>query len=191
MRKIFLFLSIMILFIAWVIYAQVDAWSGELPSFNSNVIGKAISLNWITISNSSSWYSMIDQNLQEVKDQYSFKMIDNGGTTRFSKIVETTTSLPKDFFLSQNYPNPFNPTTQIDYSLPSDSKVTLEVFSIIGIKLAVLVDEYQTAGFYSVNFSSASSDKSISSSVYLYRMNAIDNATGNQFSSMRKMILLK
>ena|ERR1035437_8551383 len=179
MKKIFLFLTLMILFVVGAIYAQVVASSGELSSFTLNMIGRDISLNWTTLINSSN------------HNQHSSKMIDNGGSSQFSKMVETAAALPKDFYLSQNYPNPFNPSTRIDYSLPSDSRVTLEVFSIIGVKLAVLVDEYQTAGFYSVNFSSTSSDKSISSSVYLYRMNAIDNATGNQFSSMRKMILLK
>ena len=179
MKKSFLFLSLMLLFFAGVIYAQVVASSGELSSFTLNMIGRDISLNWTTIINSSR------------HNQYSSKMIGNDGPSRLTKMVETAAALPKDFYLSQNYPNPFNPSTQIDYSLPSDSRVTLEVFSIIGVKLAVLVDGYQTAGFYTVNFSSVSSDKSISSSIYLYRMNAIDNATGNQFSSMRKMILLK
>jgi hypothetical protein len=114
-------------------------------------------------------------------------MIDNDGSFQYSRIVESEVSLPKDFELSQNYPNPFNPSTRISYNLPSDSKVTLEVYNTSGEKLAVLVDENQSAGFYSVNFM----NKNISSGVYIYRLTAIDKASGNNFSSIKKMMLLK
>jgi hypothetical protein len=89
--------------------------------------------------------------------------------------------------LSQNYPNPFNPSTNINYSLPSDSRVTLEVYSISGERVAQLVNGNQPAGFYSVNFI----NKNVSSGVYFYRIIAVDNATGNQFSLIKKMMLLK
>jgi hypothetical protein len=143
------------------------------------------------LSNSPKQYSFADKNLQAGKYQYRLKMIDNDGSFQYSKIVETAVTLPKDFDLSQNYPNPFNPSTKINYNLPSDSKVTLEVYSIIGVRMAVLVDENQSAGFYSVNFASSSLNKNVSSGVYFYRINAIDKTTGKQFSSIRKMILLK
>ena len=143
------------------------------------------------LSNSPKQYSFTDKNLQAGKYQYRLKMIDNDGSFQNSKIVETEVTLPKDFDLSQNYPNPFNPSTKINYNLPSDSKVTLEVYSIIGVRMAVLVDENQSAGFYSVNFASSSLNKNVSSGVYFYRINAMDIASGKQFSSIRKMILLK
>jgi hypothetical protein len=49
------------------------------------------------------------------------------------------------------------------------------------------VSENQAVGFYSVNFSS----KNLSTGVYFYRLNAIDNITGHQFTSVKKMVLVK
>jgi hypothetical protein len=188
----------------------------ELSAFTSNVNGRDINLNWTTkteknsdkfeiermvnlawknigsikasvLSNSPKQYSFTEKNLQAGKYQYRLKMIDNDGSFQYSQIVEIEVSVPKNFGLSQNYPNPFNPSTKINYDLASDSKVTLEVYSITGERIAQLVNENQSAGFYSVNFM----NKNISSGVYFYRINATNNATGSQFSSMKKMILLK
>jgi hypothetical protein len=136
-------------------------------------------------------YNFTDKNLQGGKYQYRLKMIDYNGTTAYSKVIETEVALPKNFELSQNYPNPFNPATKIDYNLPSDSKVTLEVYSTNGERIAQLVNENQSAGFYSVNFGSSSLNKSVSSGVYFYRIIAEDKAKGNQFTSIKKMMLLK
>jgi hypothetical protein len=99
--------------------------------------------------------------------------------------------IPVQFTLEQNFPNPFNPSTKISYNLPNDSKVTLEVYNIIGNKIAQLVNEEQLAGYYSVNFNSSSINRNISSGVYFYRIIAVDKTTGNNFSSIKKMILLK
>jgi hypothetical protein len=156
-------------------------------------------LSWNTIgcikaanlSNSPKQYSFIDKNLQTGKYQYRLKMINNNGSFQYSKVVETAVTQPNNFDLSQNYPNPFNPSTKINYNLPSDSKVTLDIYSISGEKVIQLVNASQSAGFYSVDFNSSSFSKAMSSGVYFYRINASDNATGNQFSSIKKMMLLK
>jgi hypothetical protein len=99
--------------------------------------------------------------------------------------------IPVQFTLEQNFPNPFNPSTKISYNLPYDSKVSLDVYNIIGNRIAQLVNEEQVAGYYSVNFNSSSINKDISSGVYFYRITAVDKTTGNNFSSIKKMILLK
>jgi hypothetical protein len=98
---------------------------------------------------------------------------------------------PVQFLLGQNYPNPFNPSTKIDYNLPFDSKVSLEVYNIIGNRIAQLVNKEQLAGYYSVDFNLSSFNREISSGVYFYRITAVDKTTGNNFSSIKKMILLK
>jgi hypothetical protein len=54
--------------------------------------------------------------------------------------AEISNIIPNSYVLEQNYPNPFNPYTTIKYGLPEDSKITIEVFDILGRKVAVLVD---------------------------------------------------
>ena len=157
------------------------------------------SSDWITtgsvkaadLSNSPKDYSFNDKNLQAGDYQYRLKMIDNDGAFDYSSVIEIQISLPKIFELNQNYPNPFNPSTKISYTLSSDSKVTLEVYNIAGEMLGQLVNNDQPAGYYTVDFSSASFNKNISSGIYFYRILAVDRVSGSAISSIKKMILLK
>ncbi len=88
---------------------------------------------------------------------------------------------PSGFCLSQNYPNPFNPITHIRYALPKDCQVKLEVYNILGQKVATLVDGEQKAGYKTARWDAGS----FSSGIYFYHLQAGD------FVQTRKMILLK
>jgi len=68
--------------------------------------------------------------------------------------------------LYDNYPNPFNATTTLSYSLAENSEVKLEVFNILGQKVSTVVDEYQNAGFKTVNWNASS----VSSGLYFYKL---------------------
>jgi hypothetical protein len=96
--------------------------------------------------------------------------------------AEISNTIPNSYVLEQNYPNPFNPYTTIKYGLPEDSKITIEVFDILGRKVAVLVDKYQKAGFYEVIFYA----DELPSGIYIYRM----IANGSIIAS-KKMLLVK
>ena len=89
--------------------------------------------------------------------------------------------LPEVFALMQNYPNPFNPSTQIGYTIPATTHVTLEIFDIQGRRVATLVDDMHNSGFYTVTFEASD----LASGLYLYRIRAGD------FSRTKKMILVK
>lgn len=82
-----------------------------------------------------------------------------------------------------NYPNPFNPTTIIRYELSTASDVRLELFDVLGRKVATLVNARQSAGAY--HFSLDASRFSLASGVYFYQLRA------NEFSDTKKMLLLK
>src|ERR1035437_7052617 len=188
----------------------------ELSSFTSNTNGRNVQLSWSTkteknsdkfvierkasdtwesigsvkaavLSNSPKQYSFTDKNLQSGKYQYRLKMIDNDGSFAYGKIVESEIAIPKEFAVSQNYPNPFNPSTKIDYQVPVDAKVILEVYNIAGQKVSELVNQEQSAGYYTVDFGASK----LSSGVYIYRIVVRDKATGNNFSLIKKMMLLK
>jgi hypothetical protein len=159
-------------------------------NINNSIWQSVGSVKAADLSNSTKQYSFTDNNLQKGKYQYRLKMIDNDGTFEYSNVVEADVALPNNFELSQNYPNPFNPTTRINYSLPFDSNVSLDIYNIVGEKVAQLVNQEQAAGYYSVDFNS-SVVKSLSSGVYLYRIHAVNNSLGKDFSSIKKMIMLK
>lgn len=82
---------------------------------------------------------------------------------------------------ASNYPNPFNSSTVITYNLPKDCKVILTVFDLLGRKIETLVDEYATAGNYSINFNA----DDLTTGVYFYSV----KMSGNY--SIGKMIYLK
>jgi hypothetical protein len=89
--------------------------------------------------------------------------------------------IPKEFALLQNYPNPFNPSTIIKYDLPKSQMVSLKIYNILGQQVATLVNTFQSAGYYSVNFNASH----LSSGVYFYMLRT------DSFNSIHKMLLLK
>ncbi|MCP4633372.1 MAG: T9SS type A sorting domain-containing protein, partial [candidate division Zixibacteria bacterium] len=99
----------------------------------------------------------------------------NGTATPTSVDNPTEPVLPADYALGQNYPNPFNPSTRIDYSVPVNSNINIEVFNIIGQKVKTLVDGNAVAGNHSVTWNGTSENGSkVSSGVYFYRLSVED-----------------
>ena len=96
-------------------------------------------------------------------------------------------SLPASYVLGQNYPNPFNPSTTITFSLPTQSRVTIEVFNTLGQKVATLLNDVRTAGTHQAVWQAQ-----VPSGLYFYRMNAIGvDAPSQPFSQVRKMMLVR
>jgi hypothetical protein len=89
--------------------------------------------------------------------------------------------LPLDYALRQNYPNPFNPTTRIDYQLASQGHVRIEVYNIVGERVAELVNRVEARGNHSVAFDAAG----LTSGIYFYRM------TAGGFTQTRKLSILR
>ncbi|MGH1362404.1 MAG: T9SS type A sorting domain-containing protein [Calditrichia bacterium] len=90
------------------------------------------------------------------------------------------------FKLSQNYPNPFNPETTISYELKQTSRVTLNVYNLLGQKVAALVKQQQTAGRYTTRWNGKNAaGEQVASGLYLYRLSTELGA------ETRKMMLLK
>jgi len=95
--------------------------------------------------------------------------------------TETGANLPKAFSLSQNYPNPFNPITRVKYELPVDCRVRLEIYNILGQRVATLVNRAEKAGYKMVSWDA----QDLASGIYFYRLKAGD------FTAIKKMVLLK
>jgi hypothetical protein len=98
-----------------------------------------------------------------------------------SAISDKGKDIPDKFALSQNYPNPFNPRTIINYELPIRNEVELNVYNLLGQKVATLVSTRQAAGYYQVEWDALG----FASGVYYYQIRA------GEFQEMKKMVLLR
>ncbi|BDQ02067.1 MAG: hypothetical protein KatS3mg036_0005 [Ignavibacterium sp.] len=197
------------------VYVENSVVPVELTSFVASITGNNVKLMWKTAtetnnmgfeiqrSNGSDFkaigfvngkgtttetqtYSFEDKGLQTGKYSYRLKQVDFDGTSEYSSVVEVEILGPKEFSLAQNYPNPFNPSTTINFSLASDSKVTLKVFNILGQELLTLVNGNYSAGNHKIIFDGSN----LNSGIYMYRLDAT-GIDGKTFSSVKKMILNK
>ena len=95
------------------------------------------------------------------------------------------TALPTDFSLGQNYPNPFNPSTVIPYQLPTAGHVRLEVFNVLGQRLATLVDAERSAGAHTAQWDGTdASGRAVGAGVYIYRL-----SSGGMTESQRMVLV--
>jgi len=106
--------------------------------------------------------------------------------TGIREIEEPGADHPDAFGLSQNYPNPFNPQTIIRFTLPSDARVKIEIFNILGQKVKNLVDQELSAGVKEISWDGKDSQGTeVGSGIYFYRIKT------REFTEVRRMVLLK
>ncbi len=109
---------------------------------------------------------------QEISDLYHGYVTD-------VKLISN--NIPTHYTLSQNYPNPFNPTTKIQFAIAKAGNYSLEVYNLLGQKVATLVNGQLNPGIHLATFDATK----IASGIYLYRL------TGNNVNLVKKMILMK
>lgn len=127
-------------------------------------------------------YSFTDRNLASGTYSYRLKQIDfNGNFEYFNLSSDVEVGTPDKYNLSQNYPNPFNPSTKINYDLAKEGFVSIKVFDNLGREVATLVNDFKSAGFYTVEFNAAQ----LTSGLYFYKMET------NGFTKVLKMSLIK
>jgi len=94
-------------------------------------------------------------------------------------------AIPEKFSLSGNFPNPFNPETTIKFGLPEASRVTIEIFNVLGQKVKQLMNAEQPAGYHSVRWDGTDEfGNKVGGGIYVCRLQA-----GN-FIKAQKMMLL-
>jgi hypothetical protein len=98
-------------------------------------------------------------------------------------------SVPLTYALMQNFPNPFNPSTEIKFDLPYAGEVSLNVYDVLGQKVASLAAGHYSAGHHSVTWNASGQ----ASGMYFCRLQAGDAATGKDhtFVATRCLLLLR
>ena len=100
--------------------------------------------------------------------------------------IENLIPVPLVFSLRDNYPNPFNPTTTIEFALPSNEFVKIDVVNVLGQVVRTLVSEERIAGFHKVIWDGRNTVGSqVSSGVYIYRIKA------GSYSAVKRLTLIK
>ncbi len=96
-------------------------------------------------------------------------------------IRQLSDNIPSKLSLNQNYPNPFNASTVIGFGLSNTTQVNLDIFDILGNKVASLVNQEMPAGYYQITWQAGD----VSSGLYFYRLSA------NGINETKRMLLIK
>ncbi|MBK7104955.1 MAG: T9SS type A sorting domain-containing protein [Ignavibacteriae bacterium] len=193
------------------VYTISDVLPVELTTFTAFANQKEIKLNWQTAtevnnygfdverkpetgdwkkigfveghgnSNSPKNYAFSDNTAFSGKYFYRLKQIDIDGKFEYSKTEEVTLETQLIFELKQNYPNPFNPKTNIQFSIPEISNISISVYNIIGEKVETLLNKKLEAGLYSIIFDASE----LNSGIYFYTIKT------ENFIQTKKMIVAK
>jgi len=85
-----------------------------------------------------------------------------------------------EFNLTKVYPNPFNPTTEIDFTVPSDGYVRLSAFNVMGQEVSVIYDGFQSIGEHSYRWDASA----LPSGVYYIRL-----SSGKNVKTMKALLV--
>lgn len=92
------------------------------------------------------------------------------------------TKVIKSFKLFDNYPNPFNAQTEISFELPTRGEISIQIFDLLGKRVANVISGEFPAGFHQLNYNA----EHLSSGIYFYQL-----TFNNQSKQIKKMVLVK
>ncbi|MCO6434647.1 fibronectin type III domain-containing protein [Nitrosomonas nitrosa] len=134
-------------------------------------------------------YRFVDEDPEPDTYYYRLKLMESGGGHHFSSNIRVDLTVPGGFHLYQNHPNPLNSltrTTTISYTLPRSGHVKLTIYDVRGREVYKLVDGFQTAGRYDIDWAGVGfRGERVAAGIYYYKTEAVN---GTQF---RKMTILR
>jgi len=130
-------------------------------------------------------YIFSEKDLKVGKYIYRLKQMDYDGSYEYSGEIEVDVEAPEEYTLKQNYPNPFNPMTIIEYSLPENAAVRIDIYNTLGEMVRTLANNTMDAGYQKVSFDASS----LPSGTYIYQIKA--KGETKTFVDSKKMLLVK
>ena len=112
---------------------------------------------------------------------YRLRQVDLDGTSEYSPEVEVTLDVPEKLAIHGNYPNPFHQRTQIRYELPRAGDVRIDVYNVLGQRVATLVNERQEAGREEITFDA----RRLASGVYFVRLRSLGESLTEKITVVR------
>jgi hypothetical protein len=164
-----------------------------------NIEKEPIRLSWLGTENIPADLDIVlidlDKNLKlNLRDKKSYTFFDSRtrafsiivGRPEFVEALEAQMLIPQRYVLYQNFPNPFNPKTRIGYGLPEPGKVKIDIINLLGQVVLTLVDQYQEAGSFFVEWDGRKENgQPVTSGLYFYRMKT------EKFLQIRKLMLIR
>ncbi|MBN1180770.1 MAG: acetylxylan esterase [Bacteroidales bacterium] len=158
-------------------------------SYKKVVIRRAAFTSWGQLVANPRWSNMLTHVIPGALEYYDLPDLIDAISPReveyAAEPVIVGINSPKisngQYKLYQNYPNPFKDATFITYSIPESKHVTIQVFDELGRLVCIPVDEYISAGEYSVKIDGTT----LQSGIYFYSF-----SVGENNISTRKMIVL-
>lgn len=177
----------------WVVYTSPPGTNGEtvfgnvfrksFPNSTGTVISNAAGTQNFTFTyyRDPLWQDSTLYTMAFIQNDADKTILNAGRPGMLVGIEPYTNETPSSFQLQQNYPNPFNPTTNIKFSMPENSYVTLKVFNVLGKEVQTLVEGNQQKGTYNISFDASN----LPSGIYFYTLRT------NNFVETKKMMLVK
>lgn len=163
--------------------------------YNSFYLEKSNNLIWnenssITVNAEGNYWAdssaSLITNVEDVSKNFDLNCFLNYDPNEGSIPKISLINFKGNFKLAQNYPNPFNPTTKIEYFVPFESNVKIEIFNVLGQRVKTLTNSKLKAGSYAVTWNGTDNNSNlVGTGVYFYRI------TSENFSQTRKMLLIK
>ena len=158
----------------------IAAWGGyhqyglDLPGY---IAGERIELRF--------WSNVEGKELR-VETQLDNQTYEGAPLTSGSLTVYNMDAVPTEFVLDQNYPNPFNPSTTVNFRLPEEMNVTLNVYDLNGRLVTTLIQGNLVAGYHTAQWNGTDINGSpVSAGIYIYAIQGADTRIS------RKMVLMK
>lgn len=148
--------------------ASTDTFTAHIPS---QPLGTSI---YYYISATSNNSKTITKPLPAPSGNFRFTIEDTSYITGNNSFV-------REYTLYQNYPNPFNPITRIQFDLPKNGFVRIQVYDVTGRLVNTLINDFMLKGSYEIKFDGSD----LTSGVYFYKMETVD------YSNVKKMLLVK
>ena len=169
--------------IDWDLYFSSDGGSTWSP-IQLNISKSQLNYQWIVpnILTEEAQVKIVQDNVgddyEEISSSFTIQeqSLDVHGSNSISNIP----------YLLQNFPNPFNPTTNIQFTIPYESEVTLSVFDLLGNKVATILQDRIDSGVHQVTWDGRNQfGESLSGGIYLYSIQA------GKYHQTKRMIYLK
>ena len=163
------------------VLAGIRQWTGDMVDIPTmGVVGDELTAGYFDDGDLPVFKVLKQSTGQIIELVGDIPVWESNGVFVLGKLTEVL-PLPDEFSLGNAYPNPFNPATKIQFGLPIDMKISIDVYDLNGKFLETLIERNMLAGYHSIIWNASS----YSSGIYFMKMQA------GSYIRTQKLMLIK